>query len=170
MKKESNGQMADVKRILGMIFGAIGLCSLVVGCAVSLAIKNTGTELWFLPAVIIGPTGLVFLVLGTVFLVSEKRRRALDKELRNHGRVLEASVTGVQNNMNITVNGQHPYYVEAHWTEPMTGTVHVFRSRDLRFDPWKYVEGRMVNVYVADNDYSRYYMDLEPVLPKVEVH
>ena len=170
MKQTNNGQMTDVKRILGKIFGAIGLCSLVIGCAVSLAIKNTGTELWFLPAVIIGPTGLVFLVLGAVFLVSEKRRRELDEELRNHGRALEASVMCVQNDMNISVNGRHPYFVEAHWTDPVSGMVHVFRSRDVSFDPWKYVEGRTVKVYVMDNDYSRYYMDLEPVLPKVEIH
>ncbi|MBR6705983.1 MAG: hypothetical protein IKI84_04815 [Clostridia bacterium] len=170
MKKESNGQMTDVKRILGMIFGAIGLGSLVVGCAVSFAIKYSGTELWFLPAVIIGPTGLVFLVLGTVFLISEKRRRALEEELKNHGRALEASVTDVRANMNMTVNGRHPYYVEAQWQEPMSGTVHVFRSRDIGFNPWEFVEGRKVKVYVSDNDYSRYYLDLESVLPKVEVH
>lgn len=170
MKQANNGQTADVRTILGRIFGMIGICSLAVGCAVSIAIKNSGTELWFLPAVIIGTTGLVFLVLGTAFLLAEKRKRAMEEELKNNGRVLEASVTGVQSNMNITVNGRHPYYVEAHWQEPMSGTVHVFRSRDVDFDPWGYVEGRKVKVYVMDNDYSRYYMDLESVLPKVEVH
>ncbi len=170
MKPANNGQMTDVKRILGMIFGAIGLGSLIIGCSVSLAIKNTGTYLWYLPAVIIGTTGIVFLVLGAAFLISEKRRRALEEELKNHGRALEASVTDVRTNMNITVNGRHPYFVEVQWQEPMSGTVHVFRSRDFDFNPWELVEGRKVKVYVSDNDYSRYYLDLESVLPKVEVH
>ena len=169
MQLFKDGQ-TDVKRVLGIIFSLVGLFNLGIGSVASLVMKAAGAGLWYLPLAIMGWIGLVFLLIGTVFLIVEKRRRAMEEELKNHGQTLEAEVKGVQNDLNVAVNGRHPYYLEAHWRDPITDTVHVFRSRDVNFDPRGYVEGRKVTVYVRDNDYSRYYMDLEHVLPKAEIH
>ncbi len=158
------------RRLLGKIFSLVGAFNLSIGGAASLVMKSAGSEMWYLPLAIMGWIGLVFLVMGLAFIGIEKRRQAADEELKNHGRVLEATVTGVQCNYNITVNSRHPYYAEAQWQDPVTGTVHIFRSRELNFDPLGYVEGRKVAVYVRDNDYAHYYVDLDPILPRVEIH
>ena len=51
--------------------------------------------------------------------------------------------------------------------QDMYGNVHIFKSRDLYFDPTDLFKDQMVKVYVDGDNYKRYYVDIDEVLPNV---
>ena len=52
----------------------------------------------------------------------------------------------------------------------MDGTVHIFKSRYLYYNPESLLKNNAVRVYVDNNNYKKYYVDIDEVLPKVENH
>jgi len=75
---------------------------------------------------------------------------------------------GVNLNSTVSVNGRSPYVLECHYQDP-AGTLHVFKSRNLFFDPVE-LEGRQIRVYVDHGDMDHYYVDVESVVPDIQVH
>lgn len=49
----------------------------------------------------------------------------------------------------------------------MYGNIHIFRSRNLSFDPTPPLTDQMVRVYVEGENFKHYYMDIDSVLPEV---
>ena len=63
----------------------------------------------------------------------------------------------------------HPSVVEVHYTDPDTGTVHVYYSRYLYVNVGDMLTGEEVPVYL-DRDSGTGFVDIDAVLPKIEVH
>jgi hypothetical protein len=60
--------------------------------------------------------------------------------------------------------------VEVHYTDPDTGTVHVFYSRYLYINAKRLLTSYEVPVYMDREDKRVGFVDIDAVLPKIEVH
>ena len=63
----------------------------------------------------------------------------------------------------------HPVVVEVHYTDPDTGTVHVYYSRYLYVNVGDMLMGEEVPVYLG-RDSGVGFVDIDAVLPRIEVH
>ena len=159
--------------IIGMIFAPLGLIFVVLGAALTLYGKNhpenmDGDPMLFL--FVFSGIGAVFLVLGVVFLILMFCRRSLQSQIFTEGHYIMAQVTSVMPNYNVRVNGRTPYIAECSYTDPDTGVLHLFRSRNIYFDPTSILMDAQVAVYLRPHDYRHYYMDVDAILPQTEHH
>ncbi len=150
--------------IIGMIFAPLGLVFILLGIGL---MGGTGELLFF--AVFSG-IGSIFLLLGVLFLAFMLYRRSCIRKLVAEGHYVMATVTSVQPNYNIRVNGCNPYIAECSFTDPMSGEIHLFRSRNIYFDPTAILLDAQVPVYCRKDSYQRYYVDVDSILPQVTRH
>ena len=160
----------DPMKLIGMIFAGVGVGLLLTGAGLFFVLMGAHIEFFWLPSVIMCGIGLIFLALGVSFLTTIRRRRETEQELKSRGDVVYADVTGVNLNYSVSINGRHPYVVEASYRDPFSGTVHMFHSKNLRFDPTGYVQGKKVPIYSQGSDFGKYFMDVDSILPEVEIH
>ena len=159
--------------IVGLIFAPLGLIFLIVGILVNMNADNRNVHVEGDPRIFLatfGGVGGVFLVLGVAFLVLMIRRRMIHNRLFTQGHYIMAQVTSDMPNYNVRINGCCPYFAECSYTDPNTGILHLFRSRDIYFDPTAIAMDAMVPVYVDPDNFRHYYVDIDSVLPKVQRH
>ena len=155
-----------VKGILGMIFVPLGALILVLGY---LMLHSFGTvyhpsEELMIRIVFYGE-GLAFLVIGAVLLLLDLHRRKNIRFALDRGNYVTATAAAVSRITSIRVRHEHPYVLECHYTDPVTGEKHVYKSRYLYSDPSGLI-GREVRVYVDDYQDKYYYVDVDEILPK----
>ena len=158
--------------IISIIYIIIGSVLLIIGLVITkFSFSNpenvTGSPLLFL--FIFGGIGSVFLILGIIFLIVRIKKRNKIKELVASENCVYAVITGFSENYNLTVNGRHPYVIECSYTDS-NGTMHIFKSRNLFFNPIDIVTDMNVPVYVSPDNYKNYYVDIDAVLPNIEQH
>ena len=156
------------KGIIGLIFAPLGLVFLVVGLLLNARIRSPEERLVFL--VCFAGVGGVFLTVGLILLGMELRRRAKQRAAYEGGHYVTGRVAGCRVNTRVNVNGTHPMVVEVHWTDPDTGTVHVFYSRYLYVNVEPLLTGDAVPVYLDRGDKRVGFVDIDAVLPRIEVH
>lgn len=153
--------------IVGSIFTILGAVFLATGVIIYYALKEEEGAILFL--LIFGGIGLLFFVLGVIFLIVELKKKLRNDKLLGAGNYVMAEVLEVTLNYNVAVNRRHPYIVRCRYQD-MYGNVHIFKSRDLFFDPTDLLKDRMVKVYVDGENYKHYYVDIDGVLPNVIEH
>lgn len=109
---------------------------------------------------ILGGLGVIFLAVGGLMIIVPRMRAQSDDRLKHEGVAVEADLQGVGLNTTVTVNGRNPFRITAQWQDPATSRVYVFVSRNIWFDPSKYISGKSVRVFIAPNNPKRYYVDL----------
>ena len=149
--------------IVGSVFTIVGAAFLAIGVITYFALKEDGIILFTL---IFGGIGLLFFVLGLIFLIVVNRKMARNNKLLKEGNYVMAEIVEVSLNYNVTVNRRHPYIVRCRYQD-MYGNVNIFKSRDLFFDPTDLLKDQMVKVYVDGENYKHYYVDIDEVLPNV---
>ena len=92
------------------------------------------------------------------------RRR--EAELRLHGRRVQARFQAVERNTSLEVNGNHPWRIVCQWQDPTTGLLHLFKSRNLWFDPTPYVKVQELTVFVDPRKPKRHFVDVS-FLPRL---
>ncbi|WP_187808397.1 DUF3592 domain-containing protein [Aquipseudomonas alcaligenes] len=116
-------------------------------------------ENWFV-SLILGGIGALFTLLGLVFVLPPlfaKRRAA---ELRVSGLPVFADLVSVRLNESLSINGVHPWKIDAQWLNPATNKLHLFSSDNLWFDPSPYITEKQVRVLIDPNKPKRYSMDV----------
>ena len=164
------------KGIIGGIFALLGLIFLVVGLLFNAHIRAPDERLVFL--ICFAGIGCVFLTVGLILLGMELWRRAKQRAAYEGGYYVMGRVAGCRVNTRVNVNGTHPMVVEVHWTDPDTGTVHVFHSRYLYVNVEPLLNGVdqkdsprvAVPVYLDRGDRRVGFVDIDAVLPRIEVH
>jgi hypothetical protein len=114
-------------------------------------------------SLVFGLLALIFCLVGGIWLYVERRNARIAEELRRHGERITARVTQVELRTNIRVGNRHPWRIVAQWEDP-SGTVRVFTSANIWFDPSPYVKDT-VEVLVDRYQPQRYLVDLD-FLPK----
>ncbi len=119
------------------------------------------------PATVVGGIGAALFLIGlgiTLFAVLQRRK---EEDLRLNGARVEADLQSVEQNTSIGNAGQHPWRIVGQWVDPTSQRVHLFRSRNLWFDPRPYVgDRRHVTVFVERGNPRRYHVDLS-FLPRL---
>ena len=145
--------------ILGGIFVALG---------VGLLIGLDETDAWFIGAIFAG-IGSLFLILGIIFLIIESARKRRADKIIAGGRYVWGEIVEFVPNFNVTINGRHPYIAMVRYSDGY-GVTHIFKSGNLRIYPDPAAVGRQVKVYIENDTYKHYYVDIEGILPKVVEH
>ncbi len=150
--------------IIGMIFAPLGLVFLLLGIGLR---AGTGEGLFLM---VFGGIGGIFLLVGILFLLLMLQRIRMHQQLFAQGHYVMATVTSVMPNYNVRVNGRVPYIAECSYTDPDSGVLHLFQSRNIYFDPTAILMDAQVPVYVDQGNYRHYYVDVDAVLPEVQRH
>ena len=158
--------------IVAITFIIVGSAFLPIGLFAGMGLMSIDGG-FILFVVMFGGMGCLFLALGIVFLVLEIKKRNLSKRLLTEGYYIYAEVLEVNQNFNVQYgNHGHPYIIRCGYTDE-TGTLHVFKSRNIIGYPGNNLIGQQVRVYLDRNDYNNYrnyYVDIDEILPNVVEH
>ena len=78
-------------------------------------------------------------------------------------------VVDIAANINVNVNGRYPYYIIVQYVDPH-GVRHIFKSPSLRIFRDPELLGKKVKVYVENDNFKHYYVDVDEILPKYVEH
>lgn len=151
--------------IIGIIFTILGAIFTTLGIALYVLLPEEGPIM----LLCFGLCGMPFLLIGLIFLIWQVRKRKLAKKLVAEGNYVLAEIMEVSRNFNVNVNGRYPFIVRCKY-EDSHGTVHIFQSRSLFFNPESLFRDQFVRVYLNRDNYKQYYVDIDGVLPRVENH
>ena len=153
----------DILFWLGLPYAIIGGVFAVIGLTVAVLAQEWIFGLCF------GGIGLVFLILGIIFLRRESRKRQTAKQLFESGRYIWGEVIELTPNYNVRINNRHPYIAKVRYVDAV-GTIHIFESPNLYRYPDTSVLQKQVKVYVEDDRFEKYYVDMDEILPDVREH
>jgi len=166
MKKNGLYGMSALS-IVGIVFSILGAVYTILGVI-----------LWNVPSLegedaLVGPIffgiGCLFLVLGVIFLMVEQAKKKQTEALIAGGRYIWGELTEFVPNYNVRVNGRNPYVAVVRYRDAQ-GIIHVFRSRNLRVFPDTAAIGKQVKVYIKDDSFKPYFVDLTGVMRHVVEH
>jgi hypothetical protein len=123
----------------------------------------------YLASWILGGLGLLFTAFGVGLFVVWWRTARLRSWLRRHGQAVWVEDTRVDRNLNVSVNGRHPFVVRATWQDPRTGQTHTAISKYLWRDPGPRLAAQPRVQVLFDPDHpSRSLVDLDahPTIPE----
>lgn len=107
--------------------------------------------------------GVIFLILGIVFILGGMSRRMRVIRAVSSGRFVRAEILGSRL---LNSGGRRLYHVECRFQDSSTGYVRTYRSRGFKEDPMKYIKSKTVPVYIDPANYNNYYVDVDCVIPK----
>lgn len=166
-KKAKRGLTALL--LVGIVFTTIGAAYLITTISIFLFGTEEGKSESVFLLLIFGILGIFFLLIGGISIALEIRKRISYTRMLNAGNYITAEITEVSVCYNVRVNSRHPYVVVCRYQD-MEGTVHLFKSRYLFFDPQPLLKDQYVRVYVDGQNFKNYYVDIDEVLPDVVVH
>lgn len=152
--------------IIGIIYTGLGGLFVILGIGLKVLLAD-GDGLMI--GLIFGGIGSIFLILGIVFLVLEFRRKKRADALLASGRYVWGEVVDIAANVNVNVNGRHPYYMIVQYIDPY-GVRHIFKSPSLRIFRDPALMGKQVKVYIENDSYKHYYVDVDGILPGYVEH
>ncbi len=158
--------------IIGLVFTILGTVFLTVSIIMMTEYKSTLDEDIIIVRNVFSLIGIPFAVIGVLFIITNIRKSKKQKKLVADGFYVKAEITEVTINYSVRVNGRCPYVIHAAYKDSY-GNVHIFRSRNIFYDPINLLKDNMVKVYVSRNEtdnYKYYYMDIDEILPKVTMH
>lgn len=153
--------------IIGWIFSAIGAVFLILGI-IFLAQMNKA-EAFKMLGFTFGGTGLLFFLLGLIFLILYYTKKNKLKKIIENGYYIMAEISNIDMNYNVNVNGRCPYVIYARYQD-MNGCIHTFHSRNIFFYPAGMMKNNMVKIYTRPDNFKKYYMDIDEILPEVQMH
>ena len=159
-----------IKAIVGIVFLPLGFIFLVISAFFRHFNIGEQSEVPGILLFAFGGMGAVFSLAGLGLLLSDLRRRALLRRAYEDGNYVMAQIASVNMQKNVNINGKNPYVVECHYTEPFTGIVHVYYSRYLYIDVGDLLQSDQVPVYIDRMNDSIGFVDIDAVLPKIQIH
>ncbi len=160
-------------RIIGLIFTPLGALFTIVGIATIPLFKSHPESFNGNPAVFhsvfIG-VGAVYIILGIIFLnISSKKYKKL-REAYDSGNYIIARFNSANQDTNIRINNQRPFIAVFEYFDQYTGIMHFYKSQPIMFDPTHSLTGRDVKVYIHPDDPECYYVDIDDIMPVVQMH
>ncbi|MEE0956309.1 MAG: hypothetical protein U0L49_10930 [Eubacterium sp.] len=174
MRRKNGTSLFSVQLLLGIIFSAIGIPFLIIGIYFALHMSwlletATGSGDPRILPVLFSLIGGIFSALGIAFLIWAFRKNSVVKKVIKGGYSVTAVISEVTITYNVEINGSNPYVIVCQYQDPRTGILHIFRSKYIMFYPGD-LTGRSVRVFVDPQNLNHYYVDLDSVLPQVEMH
>ena len=112
-------------------------------------------------------TGRTFVILGIimflidVFMIYSNRKAVrIANYYKSNGRKVQAEITGIEVDYNITIGKSHPYTVGCKWSDPMTGRMYTQEITHVRNDPAPLLAGgKTIDVYIDRENPEKYFID-----------
>lgn len=125
--------MKNVKHILLLVFGILGVCYLAIAVVSGMAIQAdpSADPDAMIVSLVFGILGAVFLLVTIILALTLNRGSKKRRELLDYGIRVTATVTDVRPNYSIKVNRRCPWQVYAECTHPLTGEHVVLHSHNL---------------------------------------
>ncbi|QGU89184.1 DUF3592 domain-containing protein [Erwinia sorbitola] len=127
------------------------------------AIIDDAISLYAMSAVV-GFISAVFMLIGFIGVLIIFRG-GNKKRLKHNGKPVQAEIVDVVLNDSIEINGRSPWRIICQWHAPQSERIYIFKSENIFYDPSPYIKNNKITVYVALNDFKKYYVDLS-VLPE----
>lgn len=122
-------------------------------------VKTEGESIF--ASILLGAMGLAFSLLGIIPLINCLRNNVRTNNLIQQGRYIYGIVENIELNYCISVNGKHPYVLYCYYEDAYSGTIYKFKSDNIWTDPTPGLPiGSQVRIYVKNNDYSDYHVDV----------
>lgn len=158
--------------ILGIVFTGIGCPFLLIAVIILINIHKihtagNGNPIVFL--IVFGSVGLVFFVLGLIFLFVVLKRNKTIKNLIQANKYVMAQVSEICVMRYVRINDSHPYVIYCIHTDEYTGKKHVFKSDYLRIEPNIKIDSD-IKVYCNPDNIKKYYVDIEPFTKDIILH
>lgn len=163
-RKARIGQSALL--IIGFIYTGLGSLFVILGIGLKVLLADDDG---LMIGLIFGGIGSIFLILGIVFLIWEFCRKKRVDALLASGRYVWGEVVDIAANFNVNVNGRHPYYMIVQYIDPH-GVRHIFKSPSLRIFRDPELIGRKVKVFIENESFKHYYVDVDGILPHYIEH
>lgn len=173
MKKRGTNSFS-VQLLLGIIFTVIGLPFLALGIYFAIRLPwiieyaEVNGDPRILPFVFI-LVGGIFSAIGLAFLIWIIGKKKNIRKVIQGGYSVNAVISEVSINYNLEINGRNPYMIVCQYQDPQTAILHIFKSGNIMFFPGD-LTGRMIRVFVEPGNFNHYYVDVDSVLPQVEMH
>lgn len=160
-------------KLLGIIFGGIGLGFLILGLIFAFVGREqlpllANSEVWVgetpdelalaMVGVVFAAIGAVFAVLGGAFLLVCRRRKLLREELLRYGTRTTGMVTDITVDRHYEVNGRCPLCIMVQAQNPHTGELKTLRA-PLAWET-NLVTGDAVDVIFDPMDEKKYIVEL----------
>lgn len=147
--------------IMGLVFSLMGIVFMI-----------SGTAVWSLSgdpdAKIVGPVHLqiggVFLILGVIFIVIVGVRRRKAKNLVESGRYIWGEIAALEADIKIQINHRRPYYAVVRCVTTYGDRTSFCTYSTMALRGREDLIGGKVKVYVADDTYRNYYVDISSLL------
>ncbi len=149
--------------IAGRILLPAGVVFILIGVLVDPASFTATQHAAYMFIIAFRGLGVIFLILGIVFMLGGMSRRMRVIRAVSSGRFVRAEILGSRL---ISSGGRRMYHVECRFQDSSTGYVRTYRSRGFKEDPMKYIKSRTVPVYIDPANYNNYYVDVDCVIPK----
>ncbi len=163
--KKYNGALI----MFGAVFAIVGLVFFIVGAWVAFfldpnapGVTVSGDQKTF--GIFFMLFSSIFIAIGVWQIVKEVKSAAKGKRLVEQGTLYWAQVTNISQNLNVTINGRSPYFVECSCVDSI-GLCRNFVSDDVMRLPSTFGIGSTVAVYVNPDDDDEYFVDLNQYTP-----
>ena len=166
-KRKMNG-MALFMYLFGVIWAAVGTIFLVAGLVGFLNADSQPAAPVFVNLLFTGLGGL-FAAIGYTIVLFQIFRARRKKNLLENGRRVYAELEEIYQDTSVSVNGRYLWRVSCRYMDER-GTMHIFRSDGLNFDPSGLLTGLQIPVYLEEGRPDHYAVDLDAVLPRIEIH
>lgn len=107
--------------------------------------------------------GSVFALIGGTFTVKIVKKKRLEKALREKGYYIDAHIDDAVPT-NFRINNRPTYVIRCSYYSPDNRLIYSFTSEHIRFNPAGMLDGGTIRVYVDENDYSKYYVDISEII------
>lgn len=125
--------------------------------------KNTTSMVRILMGGIFGGIGGIFVIIGIAFIMSVTKKKSLARRLKEIGYFVDARIDCVDIT-GIRINNHPTFMIRCTYDNPYDGKTYKFKSEHIGFDPTMNIQGDTIRVYVDENDYSKYYVDLTGII------
>lgn len=160
--------MALFMYLFGGIWAAVGTIFLVAGLVGFLNADSQPAAPVFMNLLFTGLGGL-FAAIGYTIVLFQIFRARRKKNLLENGRRVYAELGEIYQDTSVSVNGRYLWRVSCRYMDER-GTMHIFRSDGLNFDPSGLLTGLQIPVYLEEGRPDHYAVDLDAVLPRIEIH
>jgi len=154
---------ADMKqkntvKFIFRIFLAIGIFLTAVTILVLVFAKD------LFPVFIVGFQAVIWLSIGSVGLLTIRKKQLRREELLANGRRVIADVTDIYLDRRFQVNGRHPFRIACQYVDEGAKIIHTFQSEELWFDPRPLMVDDQVEVCIDGYDFRHYAVNTQKLL------
>ena len=116
----------------------------------------------YVVAILLMVMGAVFAAIGLVPAIMSLLNKKKGARLMQEGKHLQGVVENIELNPNLSVNGRNPYVIICTYQDVYKDVTYRFKSENLWTNPATvFHAGDAIDIYVQEDDFSKYYVDVE---------